>query len=118
MRFLCIVHVDEEKMARLSESEDIALMDAAIEFDDELRRRGLLLAAGPLQLPGTARVVRVRQGKPSVVDGPYAETKETVGGFLLLDVRDMDEAVRLMAEAPIAAYTTVEVRAIRERPHS
>ncbi|BCH21134.1 YciI family protein [Mesorhizobium sp. L-8-3] len=118
MKYVCLVHVDGEAMAALSPEEGNKLVDDSIEFDWDLRRRGHLVLAQPLQPPGTAAVVRVRNGRMSSTDGPYVETKEFLGGFFLVEARDLNEAISLAARSPMAAMGSIEVRPALEHTHS
>lgn len=110
MRYLLIVHVDRALIGRLSPEEGRDLARRCMAGDDELRRSGHLIACGPLAEPETGRIVRRRGGQTSVTDGPYAETKEHLGGFMLIEARDIDEAVAIAAKSPMAAMGSIEVR--------
>jgi len=114
MKFLCVVFVDEKKMKALSREESQSLDDASIGCDISLRESGYLLAAQALQPSSSAATVQVRKGKVMITDGPFAETKEQVGGFLLIEARDRDEAIQMMSQVPVAKYGTIEVRPIKE----
>ena len=117
MKFLCVVFVDEAKMAKLSRNEAQTLDDASLDHDSTLRNTGHLLAAQALQPARTAATVKVRKGKVIVTDGPFIETKEQVGGFLLIEAKDRDEAIKLMSKVPVASYGTIEVRPVQELVH-
>ena len=114
MKFLCIVFIDEKKLAAMPRDEFKALDDASVASDQEMRRSGHLLAAQALEPVRVAATVKVRSGKAIVTDGPFAETKEQVGGFLLIDARDRDEAIALVSKVPVASYAAIEVRPVRE----
>lgn len=114
MKFLCVVFVDEQKMKALPSSEAQSLDDASVAHDQTLRKSGHLLAAQALQPAHMAATVKVHKGKVMVTDGPFAETKEQVGGFLLIDAKDRDEAIQLMSKVPVASYGTIEVRPVKE----
>ncbi len=118
MKFLCAVFVDEQKMASLPSTEAQALDDASIANDKDLQKSGRLIAAQALKPAHTAATVRVRKGKVLVTDGPFAETKEQLGGFLLIEAKDRDEAIKLMSRVPVAGYGTIEVRPVQELVHS
>lgn len=118
MKFVCLVHVDGAAMAALSGDEGTRLADESIDFDWEMRQRGHLVLAQPLQPPATAVTVRVRDGKRSSTDGPYAETKEFLGGFFLIEARDLDEAIELAGLSPMARMGSIEVRPTLEQTHS
>jgi hypothetical protein len=118
MRYVCLVHVDGAAMAALSPQEGAALTDGSIDFDWEMKRRGHLVLAQPLQPPKTALTVRVRNGKVSSTDGPYVETKEFLGGFFLIEARDLDEAKEIAALSPMAAMGSIEIRPVLDQTHS
>ena len=107
MKYLCLVYLEESKLSAVPDSECRACGDA-------LRRGGHHLAAEALQPVHTATTVRVRNGSVAVTDGPYAETKEQLAGFYLIDARDLNEAIRLAAKIPPAREGSVEVRPVRE----
>jgi hypothetical protein len=114
MKYLCLIYYDEKKLDNMPKTERDALYDEAYAYYDELVRSGHGIAGDPLQPVETARTVRVQQGKVSITDGPYVETKEQLGGFILIDARDLDEAVQLAAKIPPARLGGVEVRPIHE----
>lgn len=118
MRFVCLVHVDGAAMAALSEEEGARLTDETIDFDWEMRRRGHLVLAQPLEPPRTAVIVRSRNGKVSRTDGPFLETKELLGGFFMLEADDLEQAVRLAELSPMARMGSIEVRAVPDHRHS
>jgi hypothetical protein len=110
MRYLCIVHVDPARMAQLSDIEGRELTRECIAYDDKIRSSGNLIASDALTVPETARIVRRRNGKVSITDGPFIETKEFLGGFLYVEAGDFDEAVELAANCPMARMGSIEVR--------
>jgi hypothetical protein len=114
MKFLCLVAIDEKKLAAMSADEFQALDDASLAHDQIMRNDGHLVTASALQPARAAVTVKVPNGKPLIIDGPFAETKEQVGGFLLIDARDLDEAVRLAWDIPVAKYGSIEVRPCRD----
>jgi hypothetical protein len=114
MRYLCMVFFDEKKLDALSESELQALDDESLAHDDVLRQRGHLIAAQALESVQSATTVRRRAGKVVVTDGPFAETSEQIGGFLLIEAQDLDEAIRLASEIPVIRLGGIEVRPIKE----
>jgi hypothetical protein len=118
MKYACLVYIDARIMGALSKEEDVRLTDATVEADWDLRQRGHLILAQPLQPPETAVTIRVRNGRPSRTDGPFAETKEFLGGFYLIEARHMDEAVRIAEEDPMASMGSVEIRPFLEQKHS
>ncbi len=107
MKYLCLVYLDKEKLRAVPDSECMACGDG-------FRKSGLLVAAEALQPVETAATVRIRGGKVSVTDGPFAETKEQLAGFYLLDARDLNEAIQMAAKIPPAREGSVEVRPVRE----
>jgi hypothetical protein len=107
MKYLCIVYGEEAQMATVDDRECAAC-------GANLRDAGRLLAAEALQPVRTAKTVRVRNGKVSITDGPFAETKECVAGFYLIDATDMDEAIQAASKIPPARVGSVEVRPVRE----
>src|SRR6185369_12826731 len=96
----------------LSKSEDEALTNESLEYDEELQKSGHFIHAEALQSPDSAVTVRVRNGKLSTTDGPFAETKEQLGGFILVEARDLNEAIQIAGGIPLAKYGSVEVRPI------
>jgi len=114
MKYLCLVYVEEKTLHAMARHERIALSDESMAYCGELQKQGQLLAASPLHPVETATTVRVREGRTSTTDGPFAETKEQLGGFLMLDVRDLNDAIRIAAHFPAARYGSVEVRPMKE----
>lgn len=112
MRFLCLVYFEPETLAALSPAEKTTLDRDSLVYNDELREKRRYLAAEALHPVSSARTVRVRRGKTSVTDGPFAETKEHVGGFILIDATGMDQAVEIAAGIPLAKLGSIEVRPI------
>jgi hypothetical protein len=107
MKYLCLVYLEADKLHAVPDRECMACGDG-------LRRSGLLLAAEALQPVDTATTVRVRNGKLSVTDGPFTETKEQLAGFYLIDARDLNDAIQVAAKIPPARVGSIEVRPIRE----
>jgi len=107
MKYLCLVYLDEKKLSEVPDRECKAC-------GDELRKSGHHIAAEALESVHTATTVRVRNGKTSVTDGPFAETKEQLAGFYLLDARDLNEALQLASKIPPARIGSIEVRPVRE----
>ncbi len=112
--YLCLVYHDEKKLDALSDREYDTLVAEALAYREELRRNGHLVAAEALQAVRTARTLRVRNGKVSSTDGPFAETKEQLGGFFLIEARDLDEAIELASKIPPARLGSIEVRPIKD----
>lgn len=114
MKFLCLVFVDENKLESLSKTESQALDDDSLAYDDDLRDKGHLLAAHALQSTRSAVTVRPKNGKPLVTDGPFAETREQIGGFILIEAKNMQEAIQLASKIPPMKLGGIEVRPIKE----
>ena len=107
MKYLCLVYLEEQKLRAVADSECMACGNG-------FRESGLLVAAEALQPVDTASTVRVRNGRVMVTDGPFAETKEQLAGFYLLDARDLNDAIQMAAKIPPAREGSVEVRPVRE----
>jgi hypothetical protein len=119
MRFLCLVMVDEEKLAALSKKEAQELDDISLDHDQKLRQSGKFLAAAALEPVGASKTVRVKDGKLLVTDGPFVETKEQVGGFILIDARDLNEAIEVASKIPAGQELgSIVVRPVKELTHS
>jgi hypothetical protein len=114
MKYLCLIFVDENKLRALSPAESQTLDDDSLAYDRTLRDHGHLLAAQALGPVSTGAVVRIRNNEVVVTDGPFAETHEQVGGFILIDARDLNEAIRLASRIPVIRMGGVEVRPIKE----
>jgi hypothetical protein len=114
MKYLCLVYYPEDNLDTLSKSEYDTLVAEAVAYDEDLRKRGHLIAAQALEPVDTATTLRIRNGKVSTTDGPFAETKEQLGGFILIDARDLNEAIQLAAKIPPGRLGSVEVRPIKE----
>ena len=106
MKYLCLVYGEEQALANMPDSHCLA-------YDEEIRRSGHCVASEALQPVATATTVRVRNGKVSVTDGPFAETKEFLAGFYMIEARDLNEAIQLAAKIPPATVGSIEVRPIR-----
>ena len=113
MRYIFLIYSRETDPASISAEEDQAIRTQHRGVQDEAGRKGVLHAAQPLQRTNTATTVRMQDGKPLIVDGPFAETKEQLAGFYLLDARDLNEAIQLAGKIPPARYGSIEVRPIR-----
>ena len=113
MKYLCTIYIDEKKLSALSPSDSDDLDKRSLAYDETLRSGGHLIAAHALGSVETATTLRVRSGKLSVTDGPFAETNEQLGGFLLIEARDLNEAIQLASKIPSATLGSVEVRPTR-----
>jgi hypothetical protein len=107
MKYLCLVYLEPQKLHAVPDSECAACGDG-------FRESGLLIAAEALQPVETATTVRVRKGKVSITDGPFAETKEQLAGFYLIDARDLNDAIQVASKIPPAREGSIEVRPIRQ----
>lgn len=114
MKYLCLAYEEENKLNALSRNEWEVLRRETLDYLQELRAKGYLISTEPLQSVRTASTVRVRNGKLSVTDGPFAETKETLGGFFLINASDLNEAIQLASKWPSARLGSIEVRPIEE----
>lgn len=114
MKFLCLAYEEESKLNELSRPEWDVLRSETLAYVDILQKSGHLILTNALQSAHTAATVRVREGNLSVTDGPYAETREQLGGFFLLEARDRREAVELASSWPSARLGSIEVRPIEE----
>lgn len=112
MKYLCLACEEESKLNALSRKEWDLLREATLQYVEELREKGKLIVAEPLQSAGTAVSVRVRDGSVSTTDGPFAETKEQLGGIFLIDAANLDEAIGIAAGWPSAQIGTIEVRPV------
>jgi hypothetical protein len=114
MKYLCMAYEEEAKLNALSGNEWDALRNETLAYVDTLRKNGHLIVTHALQSVRAATTVRVRHGRLSATDGPFAETKETLGGFFLIDARDLNEAIQLASKWPSARLGSIEVRPIEE----
>src|SRR5580765_1265960 len=118
MKFMFTIYHDEDVLDAMPEKEMQALVDSAIEYAEGIRQSGHYIASDALQGTGTARTIRVRAGKASTTAGPFVETKEQLGGFFVIDAKDMDEACAVAARFPPARVAVIEVRPVQELTHS
>lgn len=114
MQFLLLIYSDDELVAALPEGEYQTRMRACLQHADDMQADGKLVAYQQLEAATTAKTVRVREGRARVVDGPFAETKELLAGFNLIEAADMDEAVRIAHEFPWTQTGSIEVRAVKD----
>jgi len=118
MKFMFTIYHDEHVLDAMPDKERQALVDSAIEYAEELRRSGHYVASDALQRTPTARTIRVQGGKVSTAVGPFAETKEQLGGFFLIEAKDIDEACAIAARFPPARVAVIEVRPVQALKHS
>jgi hypothetical protein len=114
MKYLCLIYFEESKLAALPEAEAVELTRACLAYDDELREAGRYITSSPLAPISTAATVRVANGKLSATDGPFAETKEQLGGFLMIEARDLNQAIAIAAKIPVGWLGCVEVRPCKQ----
>jgi hypothetical protein len=114
MRFICLGYMEESKWDEMSEQDRTALMEACFAYDDELRKGGHFIGGEALQSVRNAATLRYRQGQVAMTDGPYAETKEQLGGFLILEARDLNHAIQLMSKHPGLRCGPFEIRPVDE----
>jgi hypothetical protein len=112
MRYLCLIYENEKEWESKPQSELEAVMGEYFTFTENIRSNGKLVAGEALQPTPTATTVRVRNGKISTTDGPYAETKEQLGGFYLIDAKDLNDAIQVASKIPGARDGAVEVRPV------
>jgi hypothetical protein len=106
MKYLCLVYLDEKRLDELPDED-------CVEFDTDIRKSGHCIASEALQSVQTATTVRIRDDRLSVTDGPFAETKEQLAGFYMIEARDLNEAIQIASKIPPARVGSVEVRPIR-----
>jgi len=114
MKFLCLSYMDETKFELLSESERASFIKECSAYDDILRKSGHFVRLEALESARSAKTLRYRNDKVSITDGPYAETKEQIGGILLLDANDLHHAIELMSKHPGIRVATFEIRPLDE----
>ena len=114
MQFLLLVYIDDARLAELPAEEFDRHMHHCLVNAYELRAQGCLLQSQQLELPATARAVRHRDGAARITDGPFAETKEYLAGFNLIEAADIDAAVRIAESMPWTRYGAIEVRPVRD----
>lgn len=112
MKYLCLIYDDEKKLNTMPKGESDAFMGEYFTFTDSIRKSGHYVAGEALQPVGTATTIRIRNGKVSTTDGPFAETKEQLGGFYLIDAKDLNDAIQVASRIPSARLGSVEVRPI------
>jgi len=114
MRYLCLIYAEETKVGTMSQSEASAFTGEYVAFSEGIQKSGHFLGGEALQPAHTATTLRLRNGKVSTTDGPFAETKEQLGGFYLINARDLNEAIQVASRIPSARLGSIEVRPIRE----
>jgi hypothetical protein len=114
MRYMCVIYDEEQKLGAMSKAESDAFMGEYFAFTEGIKKSGHYLGGEALEPVSTATTVRVRNGKVSSTDGPFAETKEQLGGFYLIEARDLNDAIQVASKIPSAKTGTVEVRPVIE----
>ena len=121
MKYLCLIYENEKGWENLPPAESEAIMNEYFAFTENIRKNGKYVAGEALQPTTTATTVRVRNGKISTTDGPFAETKEQLGGFYLIEASDLNDAIQVAAKIPSARMGSIEVRPVvdfsAEAPH-
>src|SRR5690349_7952252 len=112
MRYVCLIYDDEKKLAGMSKADADSFMGEYFQFTEDIKKSGQYVAGEALQPINSATSLRIRSGKLSTTDGPFAETREQLGGFYLIDARDLNEAIQIASRIPSARTGTVEVRPV------
>ena len=112
MKYLCLVYVQEALLDALSDGASAALTAESIAYDEELASRDQLVVAHALQRAKHAKVVQMRQGRMSRTDGPFVETREQLGGFILIEAEDLNAAIQIASKVPLARVGSIEVRPV------
>jgi hypothetical protein len=115
MKYLCLIYDNEKEWQKFPKDVQDKYMGEYMAFGDSIRKSGQYVGANQLQPTSTATVVRERNGKVSTTDGPYAETKEQLGGYYLIEAKDLNDAIKVAARIPSAKSGSIEVRPIVER---
>jgi hypothetical protein len=110
MRYVCLIYDEEKKLATMSKPETDAFMGEYFAYSDSIKKSGNYVTGQALQPVQTATTIRLRNGKLSTTDGPFAETKEQLGGFYLIEARDLNDAIQLASKIPSARTGSVEIR--------
>ena len=114
MKYMLLVHHDEEAFEKIAKEGQQQMLAESVQLTHQLHANGQYIGASPLQPAATAAVVRVRDGKPLVTDGPFIETREQIAGYFLIDADNIDEAIAIAGRVPGARIGTVEVRPVRQ----
>jgi hypothetical protein len=110
MKYICLGYIEPNKFESMSESDRQSMLDECFSYDDFLRKNGHFAGGEALQPPNSAATLRWKNGKVAVTDGPYAETKEQIGGILILEARDLNHAIQLMSKHPGVKAGPFEIR--------
>ena len=116
MRYMLLIYESEANLQKMTEEDGNRIMGEYMAFTDDIRRSGQYVAGAPLQPTPSATTVRVTNGKTLTTDGPFAETREQLGGYYLVEAKDLNEAIALAARIPAARTGSIEIRPIMEIP--
>ena len=114
LKYLCLIYHDEKKLDSMTPSEYDALITESLAYDDEIRQSGHYVTSNALVFVASATSIRVRGDKIAITDGPFVETKEQLGGYILIEARDLNEAIRVASRIPPARIGGIEVRPVPE----
>lgn len=114
MKYLCLIYHDEKKLNALSTSEYETLVDETLAYNEEIRRSGHYSTSNALEFVQAATSIRVREDRMSITDGPFVETKEQLGGYILIEARDLNEAIRIASKMPPARIGGIEIRPVKD----
>ena len=114
MKYLCLIYYEEKKLAAMPKSEGDSFMGEYFTFTEGIQKSGHMIAGEALQPISSATTVRIRNGKMSTTDGPFAETKEQLGGFYLINAKDLNDAIQVASKIPSARIGSIEVRPVQE----
>ena len=114
MKYLCLIYGEESAAGKMSQDDSAKMMAEYMAFTKDIQASGKYVGGNPLQPTATATTIRSRNGKISTTDGPFAETKEQLGGYYLIDAKDLNDAIQVGGRIPGAKYGSIEVRPIRE----
>ena len=114
MKYVCLGYIDESKFAKIPQAEALKMMEECFAYDDVLRKNGHFAGGDALGSARDARTLRWEKGKVLVTDGPYAETKEQLGGILVLEAKDLDHAIQLMSKHPGVKAGSFEIRPVED----
>ena len=114
MKYLCLIYDEEKKIDGMSKGESDAFMGEYFAFTDGIKKSGHYIGGEALQPVQTATTIRIRNGKLSTTDGPFAETKEQLGGFYFINARDLNDAIQVASKIPSARLGSIEIRPVQE----
>jgi hypothetical protein len=114
LKYLCLIYHDEKKLDSMTPSEYDALITETLAYDEEIRQSGHYVTSNALEFVASATSIRVRGDKIAITDGPFVETKEQLGGYILIEARDLNEAIRVASRIPPARIGGIEVRPVAD----